>query len=159
MHLKNHLAGQRHSNDDEAKTTVKQWLSNQAASFDDGIQKLVPRYAGINGWISYKQTTGENISRQDFLLKLAVELGTDFREACEQPKQRKNMKRSLPKSTTDAYQHYLPPECGSLVIKVTDSWSACQKFEPNTTKDPPCRGEMHVKSVQSSNVLSLMWCG
>ncbi|GFX67160.1 histone-lysine N-methyltransferase SETMAR [Trichonephila clavipes] len=45
MHLKKHLAGLRHSDDDEAKTTVKQWLSNQAASFfDDGIQKLVPRY-------------------------------------------------------------------------------------------------------------------
>ncbi|GFU93309.1 uncharacterized protein TNCV_1860401 [Trichonephila clavipes] len=45
MHLKKHLAGQRHSNDDETKTTVKQWLSNQVASFfDDGIQKLVPRY-------------------------------------------------------------------------------------------------------------------
>ncbi|GFT18052.1 histone-lysine N-methyltransferase SETMAR [Trichonephila clavipes] len=45
MHLKKSLAGQRHSDDDEAKTTVKQWLSNQAASFfDNGIQKLVPRY-------------------------------------------------------------------------------------------------------------------
>ncbi|GFX08184.1 mariner Mos1 transposase [Trichonephila clavipes] len=28
MHLKKNLAGQRHSDDDEAKTTVKQWLSN-----------------------------------------------------------------------------------------------------------------------------------
>ncbi|GFX10618.1 histone-lysine N-methyltransferase SETMAR [Trichonephila clavipes] len=45
MHLKKHLVGQHHSDDDEVKTTVKQWLSNQAASFfDDGIQKLVPRY-------------------------------------------------------------------------------------------------------------------
>ncbi|GFW49368.1 histone-lysine N-methyltransferase SETMAR [Trichonephila clavipes] len=45
MHLKKHLAGRCHSDDDEAKTTVKQWLSNQAASFfDDGIQKLVRRY-------------------------------------------------------------------------------------------------------------------
>ncbi|GFX58041.1 hypothetical protein TNCV_4047991 [Trichonephila clavipes] len=48
--------------------------------------------------------TGENISRQDYLLKLAVELGADFREAREQSKQRKNTKGSLPKSTTDAYQ-------------------------------------------------------
>ncbi|GFT95691.1 hypothetical protein TNCV_310741 [Trichonephila clavipes] len=45
--------------------------------------------AGINAWILYKQTTGENISRQEFLLKLAVELGADFREAHEQPKQRR----------------------------------------------------------------------
>ncbi|GFU47154.1 uncharacterized protein TNCV_5071501 [Trichonephila clavipes] len=29
MHLKKHLARQRHSDDDEAKATVKQWLSNQ----------------------------------------------------------------------------------------------------------------------------------
>ncbi|GFV67597.1 uncharacterized protein TNCV_4622771 [Trichonephila clavipes] len=60
--------------------------------------------ADINAWILYKQTTGENISRQEFLLKLAVELGADFREAREQPKQRKNSKVSLPKSTADGYQ-------------------------------------------------------
>ncbi|GFT18277.1 hypothetical protein TNCV_710841 [Trichonephila clavipes] len=61
--------------------------------------------ASINAWILYRQTTGENISRQDFLLKLAVELGADFREVREQPKQRKNTKGSSPKCTTDAYQH------------------------------------------------------
>ena len=60
--------------------------------------------AGINAWILYKQTTGENISRQNFLLKLAEELAADFREAHEQPKQEKNTKGSLPKSTTDAYK-------------------------------------------------------
>ncbi|GFS71837.1 hypothetical protein TNCV_3715121 [Trichonephila clavipes] len=31
----------------------------------------------------------------------------------------------------------------------------CHEFEPSTTKDPPCRGKMHVKSVESSNVLLL----
>ncbi|GFX78296.1 uncharacterized protein TNCV_5136431 [Trichonephila clavipes] len=30
----------------------------------------------------------------------------------------------------------------------------CHEFEPSTTKDSPCRGAMHVKSVESS-----MWCG
>ncbi|GFV66828.1 hypothetical protein TNCV_2901851 [Trichonephila clavipes] len=35
----------------------------------------------------------------------------------------------------------------------------CHEFEPSTTKDPPCRGEMHVKSVESSNVLLLQWFG
>ncbi|GFW48383.1 hypothetical protein TNCV_1109461 [Trichonephila clavipes] len=35
---------------------------------------------------------------------------------------------------------------GSVVVKVTDSWLACHKFEPNTTEDPPCSGAMHVKS-------------
>ncbi|GFT41769.1 hypothetical protein TNCV_4708241 [Trichonephila clavipes] len=39
------------------------------------------------------------------------------------------------------------------------SWQACHDFEPSTTKDPPCREAMHVKSVKSSNVLPLMWCG
>ncbi|KAG8247473.1 hypothetical protein J6590_060629 [Homalodisca vitripennis] len=40
-----HLAGKRHSNDEEVKTFVQQWLSSLAASFyDDSIQKLVPRY-------------------------------------------------------------------------------------------------------------------
>ncbi|GFV67865.1 uncharacterized protein TNCV_926311 [Trichonephila clavipes] len=32
------------------------------------------------------------------------------------------------------------------------SWLACHKLEPSTAKDPPCRGAMHVKSVESSNV-------
>lgn len=52
-HMKTHLVGQRHTDDDEVKTTVVQWLSNQAETFfDDGIQKLVPRYdmcLNING--------------------------------------------------------------------------------------------------------------
>jgi len=45
------LAGQRHTDDDEVKTTVMQWLSNQAATFfADGVQKLVPRYdKSLNG--------------------------------------------------------------------------------------------------------------
>ncbi|GFX99855.1 uncharacterized protein TNCV_258921 [Trichonephila clavipes] len=46
---------------------------------------------------------------------------------------------------------------GSLVVKVTDSVPACHEFEPSTDEDPPCRETMHVKSVQSSNVLP--WCG
>ncbi|GFV30275.1 uncharacterized protein TNCV_97501 [Trichonephila clavipes] len=35
------------------------------------------------------------------------------------------------------------------------SWLACQEFEPSTTKDPPYRGVMHVKSVEISNILPL----
>ncbi|GFT51043.1 histone-lysine N-methyltransferase SETMAR [Trichonephila clavipes] len=31
----------------------------------------------------------------------------------------------------------------------------CREFEPSTTKDPPCRAVMHVKSVKSSNVIPL----
>ncbi|GFU63524.1 hypothetical protein TNCV_1000751 [Trichonephila clavipes] len=46
---------------------------------------------------------------------------------------------------------------GSLVVKVSDSWQACHEFEPSTAEDPPCRGVMHVKCVESSNVLPLVW--
>ncbi|GFT43402.1 uncharacterized protein TNCV_4775301 [Trichonephila clavipes] len=28
-------------------------------------------------------------------------------------------------------------------------WQACHEFDPSTTKDPPCRAAMHVKSVES----------
>ncbi|GFY27609.1 hypothetical protein TNCV_910601 [Trichonephila clavipes] len=38
-------------------------------------------------------------------------------------------------------------------------YQRCHKFDPSTTKDPPCRGEMHVKFVKSSSVLLLEWCG
>ncbi|GFV26577.1 hypothetical protein TNCV_2102421 [Trichonephila clavipes] len=45
---------------------------------------------------------------------------------------------------------------GSRVVKVLDRGWPCHEFEPKTTKDPPCRSAMHVKSVESSNVLSLV---
>ncbi|GFU62466.1 hypothetical protein TNCV_2204011 [Trichonephila clavipes] len=48
---------------------------------------------------------------------------------------------------------------GSLVVKVSDRGLLCHGFEPSTNKDPPCWGVMHVKSVESPNVLPLMWCG
>ncbi|GFU57002.1 hypothetical protein TNCV_1778761 [Trichonephila clavipes] len=35
------------------------------------------------------------------------------------------------------------------------SWLASHEFEPSTTKDPPCKGAMHVRAVKSSNVLQL----
>ncbi|GFW00659.1 hypothetical protein TNCV_2284051 [Trichonephila clavipes] len=31
--------------------------------------------------------------------------------------------------------------CGSLAVKVTDSWQERHVFEPSATKDPPCRGD------------------
>ncbi|GFW29503.1 hypothetical protein TNCV_744451 [Trichonephila clavipes] len=49
--------------------------------------------------------------------------------------------------------------CGSRVVKVSDRGWPCHEFEPSTTKVPPCRGAMYVKSVESSNVLLLVWCG
>lgn len=45
LHLKKHLAGERHDDDDGVKTAVLQWLTIQAADFyEDGMQKLVVRY-------------------------------------------------------------------------------------------------------------------
>ncbi|GFV55767.1 hypothetical protein TNCV_167531 [Trichonephila clavipes] len=37
------------------------------------------------------------------------------------------------------------------------SWLVYHEFEPCTTKDPPYREAMRVKSVESSNVLLLVW--
>ncbi|GFU86261.1 hypothetical protein TNCV_369171 [Trichonephila clavipes] len=56
-------------------------------------------------------------------------------------------RRSTPKSKCDLR---------SQVVKVTDLWPVGHEFEPSTAEDPPCRGTMHVKSVESSNVLP--WC-
>ncbi|GFW82050.1 hypothetical protein TNCV_771791 [Trichonephila clavipes] len=39
------------------------------------------------------------------------------------------------------------------MVKVSDRGWPCHELEPSTTKDPPCRGTMHVKSADSSNVL------
>ncbi|GFT55805.1 hypothetical protein TNCV_4521971 [Trichonephila clavipes] len=39
------------------------------------------------------------------------------------------------------------------------SWQACLEFETITPKDLPFRAAMHVKSVKTSNVLSMVWCG
>ncbi|GFV22320.1 hypothetical protein TNCV_3923801 [Trichonephila clavipes] len=41
-------------------------------------------------------------------------------------------------------------------VKVMNSWLACHEFEPSTTENPPCWEAMHVKTVESSNVLLLV---
>ncbi|GBN52800.1 hypothetical protein AVEN_79845-1 [Araneus ventricosus] len=44
-HLKHHLGGNHYSDDEDVKTAVTSWLSEQAASFyEEGIQNLVVRY-------------------------------------------------------------------------------------------------------------------
>ncbi|GFS93317.1 hypothetical protein TNCV_2697751 [Trichonephila clavipes] len=47
----------------------------------------------------------------------------------------------------------------ALLVKVTNWWPTCHEFEPYTPEDPPCREPMHVKSVESSNILLLVWYG
>ncbi|GFV34980.1 hypothetical protein TNCV_2098081 [Trichonephila clavipes] len=44
---------------------------------------------------------------------------------------------------------YLPRGRGSRVVQVSDRGLPGHEFEPSTTKDPPCRAAMHVKSVES----------
>ncbi|GFX16036.1 uncharacterized protein TNCV_4702951 [Trichonephila clavipes] len=39
--------------------------------------------------------------------------------------------------------------CGNQMVKVSDRGRPCHEFEPSTTKDPPCRAAMHVKSDES----------
>ncbi|PRD33019.1 UNVERIFIED_CONTAM: hypothetical protein NCL1_18678 [Trichonephila clavipes] len=60
-------------------------------------------------------------------------------------------------SSADAITKSLPnsqrlgSDCGrgSRVVKVSDCGLPCHEFEPSTTKDPPCRAAMHVKSAES----------
>ncbi|GFY25602.1 hypothetical protein TNCV_2487221 [Trichonephila clavipes] len=47
---------------------------------------------------------------------------------------------------------------GRRVVKVLYRDCPCHELEPSTTKDPPCRGAMHIKSVENSNILSSVWC-
>ena len=45
LHLKKFLGSKRFDEDDDLKGAVQKWLTSQAASFyEEGIQKLVPRY-------------------------------------------------------------------------------------------------------------------
>ena len=45
LRLKKFLGGKRFDDDDDLKDAVQKWLTSQAATFyDEGIQKLVPRY-------------------------------------------------------------------------------------------------------------------
>ncbi|GFT02617.1 hypothetical protein TNCV_1488111 [Trichonephila clavipes] len=57
---------------------------------------------------------------------------------------------------TEGHMHFDPFDC--LVIKVTDSWTACHELKHGTIEDPPCRGRpMHVKHVEIQT--SSHWCG
>ncbi|GFW15464.1 hypothetical protein TNCV_4656041 [Trichonephila clavipes] len=48
---------------------------------------------------------------------------------------------------------------GSLMVKVSDGGWLVTNSSPVPLKDPPCRRAMQVKSVESSNVFPLVWCG
>ncbi|GFT63688.1 hypothetical protein TNCV_871141 [Trichonephila clavipes] len=43
------------------------------------------------------------------------------------------------------------------MVKVTDSWAACHEFESSTPENLPCKGVMHVKSVEAEK--SSRWWG
>ncbi|GFW75850.1 histone-lysine N-methyltransferase SETMAR [Trichonephila clavipes] len=36
---------------------------------------------------------------------------------------------------------------GSLVVKVTDSWTKCHEFEPSTVEEPPCENASQVAEI------------
>jgi len=45
LHLKKFLGGKRFDDEDDLKDAVQKWLTSQAATFyEEGVQKLVPRY-------------------------------------------------------------------------------------------------------------------
>ena len=45
LHLKKFMVGKRFDDDDDLKDAVEKWLTSQAAAlYEEGIQKLVPRY-------------------------------------------------------------------------------------------------------------------
>jgi len=45
LHLKKFLGGKQFDDDDDLKDAVQKWLKSQVAAFyEEGIQKLVPRY-------------------------------------------------------------------------------------------------------------------
>jgi len=45
LHLKKFLGGKWFDDDDDLKDALQKWLTSQAAAFyEEGIQKLVPRY-------------------------------------------------------------------------------------------------------------------
>ncbi|GFY28248.1 hypothetical protein TNCV_4395821 [Trichonephila clavipes] len=50
-----------------------------------------------------------------------------------------------PLQTTTPHQR----EDVSAPVKVSDRGWPCHEFEPSTTEDPPCRGAIHVESVES----------
>ncbi|GFU09441.1 hypothetical protein TNCV_5015641 [Trichonephila clavipes] len=54
----------------------------------------------------------------------------------------------------EAFEIHLVLSC--LGVKVTESGLACHMFKPSTVEDPPCKGTMHVKSVESQT--SCRWC-
>ncbi|GFX00921.1 hypothetical protein TNCV_4578871 [Trichonephila clavipes] len=57
-----------------------------------------------------------------------------------------------------SFKGFRLPTC-AREVKVSDRGLSYHELDPSTTKDTPCRGAMHVKSVESSDVLPLVWCG
>jgi hypothetical protein len=51
--LKDILAAERFGSHDEVKTAVQHWVKTLAAVFfENGIQKLVPRYEKVSVWVA-----------------------------------------------------------------------------------------------------------
>ncbi|KAF3427931.1 hypothetical protein E2986_12456 [Frieseomelitta varia] len=75
--------------------------------------------AGINAWVLYRETTGEKISRQEFLFQLAVELAAIYQESREE--------EIIPKSPTNInLNSHLRKTCKGY--KTTEIYSRCKKY-------------------------------
>ncbi|GFW60876.1 hypothetical protein TNCV_4870891 [Trichonephila clavipes] len=78
------------------------------------------------------------------------------------PRSKASKSGSLPILAIPTANSEQPQICcghGSLVVKIKDSWLACQDFEPCALKTCRVGGAMYVKSVESLNVLPLVWYG
>ncbi|VVC30348.1 Hypothetical protein CINCED_3A021970 [Cinara cedri] len=68
--MKSFMGGQNFNEDDDVKKAVSAWLQSQALSFyDEGIQKLVPRYDKClnNGGQSCSNVESNSIDYKEFI--------------------------------------------------------------------------------------------
>jgi hypothetical protein len=81
--------------------------------------------AGINAWILYKQATGENISRQKFLLMLITELAADYKKnRNRRQKERTNTDDASSQSFTDVNTRM---KCKIGYCKLNKTSKVCSK--------------------------------
>ncbi|XP_076179606.1 uncharacterized protein LOC143152895 [Ptiloglossa arizonensis] len=93
--------------------------------------------AGINSWILYQETTGLELSRQSFLLRLADELVTEYLEFCEEEKenQREGVSSSSNNNSQSRKKCQIRLRAGN---KTTQTCIICKKFvRGKCTKEKP----------------------
>jgi hypothetical protein len=95
--------------------------------------------AAINAWILYKETTGENISRQNFLLQLAEELATEYQEFREEQNRKTGMAGTATNPTINSFKRKTCQVRLCNENKATKECSKCLKFVcGKCTAESPC---------------------